>query len=152
MAKESYNLYGLHPLDAKPEDIMYFPVAATQTLAKGDPVILSGGEIAVAVANSSTELCGVMAQDSVTATEGTMVAVYWRPEMLFYGRAASASAETIGAMADLSGSTGTFEVNNAAPSQSLFCILGRVQGETAATDCRNLVVRIVKHAFADLSS
>lgn len=152
MAKESYNLYGLHPLSVKEGDIMEFPVATTQTLAAGDPVILSGGQIAVAVQNSSAELCGVMAQDSVLATAGTMVKVYWRPEQLFYGRAASASAETIGAAVDLSGTTGTFEINNAATSQALFCILGTLPGDTAATDCRNLIVRIVKHAFADLSS
>ena len=66
--------------------------------------------------------------------------------------AASASAETIGSAYDLSGTTGAFEINNAATSQALFLCLGTMDGDTAATDCRNLVVRIVKHAFADLSS
>lgn len=152
MGKEAFNLYGLTPLNVKEGDILEFPVATGQTLAKGDPVILSGGQIAVAVANSSTELCGVMAQASASATAGTMVKVYWRPEQLFCGRAASASAETIGTAYDLSGTTGAFEVNNAATSQALLLCLGTVPGDTAATDCRNLIVKIVKHAFADLSS
>lgn len=152
MAKESYNLYGLHPLNVSEGDVLEFPVAASQTLAKGDPVILSSGQIAVAVSNSSTELCGVMAQDSASQAAGTLVKVYWRPEQVFIGRAAAATAETIGAAADLSGTTGAFEVNNAATSQSLFVILGTLPGDTAATDSRYLMVKIIKHAFADLSS
>jgi hypothetical protein len=52
-----------------------FPVAATQTLEIGDLVLLSSGKVAKAAA-SIADVLGVMAEDSASQAEGTMVKVY----------------------------------------------------------------------------
>lgn len=52
-----------------------FPVAASQTLKVGDLVELSSGAVIKSSASAATPL-GVMAQDSTTATAGTLVRVY----------------------------------------------------------------------------
>jgi hypothetical protein len=152
MAKEDYNIYGLIPLHPDKAKIRWLPVAASQTLVRGDPVILSSGQIAVAVSDSSAELVGAMAADSSSATAGTLVPVYADPAERFKIRASAATAETIGTAYDISGTTGAFECNVAGTSQALLCCWGTVAGDTAATDGRYLEVQIVKHAFADLSS
>lgn len=51
------------------------PVAGSQTLVVGDLVVLSSGQVAKASASVATVL-GVMAQDSASATAGTLVDVY----------------------------------------------------------------------------
>lgn len=153
MAKETYNPYGFMPVDPESAHIEYYPVATTQTLAKGDPVILSSGQVAVAVAASSTELLGVMAEDAASLTAGVLVAVYDDPDTVFYGRAsADASAVAIGYHADLSGTTGAFVINVAASSQDLFCILGVKAGDTNSEVGAHLKCKIMKHALADISS
>ena len=153
MSKESSNPYGFIPADPSKEQIGYYPVATTQTLAKGDPVILSGGQVAVAVAASSTELLGVIAQDSESATAGTLVAVYDDPSTEFFARTnADASSVAIGYHADLAGTTGAFTLNVSASSQDLFCILGTKVGDTNSTVGAHLRCKIMKHALADISS
>lgn len=152
-AKESFNAYGLLPLHPENAQITYHPVATTQTLAAGDPVILSSGQIAVAVSASSAELCGAMAQASVTATAGTLVAVYDDPETIFRARtSADASSSNIGDTFDLSGTTGTFIVNVGATSQNLFILKGVVAGDDNTVVGANLKIKIAKHAFADTST
>jgi len=152
MAKETYNLYGLVPAYPDKAKIEYYPVATTQTLAKGDPVILSSGQIAVAVSNSSAEICGVMAQASASAAAGTLVAVYDDPDTVFFARAsADASGVAIGAELDLAGTTGAFVVNVAGSTQDLFTFMGVKAGDDNSEVGAHLKVKINKHAFADQS-
>lgn len=83
------------------------PVAATQTLLVGDLVVLSSGQIAKASASVAAPF-GVMAQDSASATAGTLVRVYaimpgsqtWRATA-----SASATSSVLGA--------GTFDITAA---------------------------------------
>lgn len=152
MAKETYNPYGFFP--AYPDDarIGYYPVATTQTLAKGDPVILSSGQIAVAVSNSSAEVVGVMAEASVSATAGTLVAVYDDPSTEFFARAsADASSVAIGSELDLTGTTGAFQVNVAASTQDIVVLLGTKTGDDNSEAGAHLRVKLNKHAFSDQS-
>lgn len=152
MAKETYNPYGFIPAtpDAK---IRMIEVADSQTLAKGDPVILSSGQVAVAVENSSAELAGIIAQDAASLTQGTEVAVWADPNQEFFGRTnADASSVDVGTLMDLDGSTGAFEIDENASSQDLFCHLGAKRGDDDTQAGAHLRVRIAKHAFADISS
>lgn len=153
MAKEAYNTYGLRPLYPERSKITKLPVATAQTLAKGDPVILSTGQIAVAVSNSSAEIVGIMAQDAVLLTAGTLVDVYADTQEIFVGRAAADhSSVAIGYQPDLTGTTGAFEVNMAASTQDVFVFLGTLPGDTSSVAGARVMVKICKHAFADTSS
>lgn len=153
MAKETYNLLGFRPLTPCCASVRYFPIAASQTLAAGDPVILSSGQVAVAVAASSAELLGVVAEDCVSLAANTQVPVYCDPNTIFVARGSAApSSCTIGTAYDLSGTTGAFEVNVAASSQALFTYLGVVPGDDNTVDGANMQVKIAKHALADLST
>lgn len=153
MAKETYNPYGFMPVDPESAHIEYYPVATTQTLAKGDPVILSSGQVAIAVEASSAELLGVMAEDAASLTAAVLVAVYDDPDTVFYARTnADASSVAIGTHADLAGTTGAFTLNVSTSNQDLFCILGTKVGDTNSTVGAHLRVKIMKHALADISS
>ncbi len=55
--------------------VMSLPVAGSQTLKAGDPVVLSSKQVAKA-GNGTGSLLGVMAQDSTNATANTAVRVY----------------------------------------------------------------------------
>lgn len=152
MSKETCNRYGFIPAnpDAK---ILWLPIATGQTLAAGDPVILSSGQVAVAVSNSSTELLGVVAQDCASLTAGTLVPVYHRSECEFIVRASTApSSATVGTGYDITGTTGAFQLNVGATSQALCCLLGTVPGETTSNAGCLCRVKIVEHALADLST
>jgi len=95
-----------------PATIMYFPVATTQTLAKGDAVYLSSGQVTIA-GGTTNPILGVMAQASVLATANTLVAVYVGCEgNIFEGRCSGDSARSlVGTSVDIEGATGTFQVN-----------------------------------------
>ena len=63
--------------------VRYFPVAASQTLLVGDVVVISSNKVTKAGAATGRVL-GVMAQDSASASAGTLVAVYVaRPTQLW---------------------------------------------------------------------
>lgn len=74
------------------------PVAATQTLVVGDVVALSSGKAAKAVGGGIGRVLGIMAEDSTSAAEGTMVRIYVvTPSQEWRGVAsADASALTLG--------------------------------------------------------
>lgn len=68
-----------------------FPVAASQTLKKGDAVILSSGQLAKA-GDGTGRVLGVMAQDSDGAAAGTEVLVYVAQPNFVWKATASADA------------------------------------------------------------
>jgi len=146
MAKETYNQYGLNPLYPDQARIGYYKVAATQTIKIGDPLILSSGQAAIAVAASSTQLLGVAAQDSTLATANTLIAVYDDPDTVFRGRiSASAAAVDAGYLADLVGTTGAFNVNVEASTQDVFIFLGCLPEETNSEVGAYCKVKIRNH-------
>lgn len=67
----AYNLEGGNQVPV----VKKFPVATTQTLVRGDAVVLSSGQVAKA-STTFGRCLGVMAQDSDGADAGTMVEVY----------------------------------------------------------------------------
>lgn len=153
MAKEQFNKYGFWPLNPENARVTYYPVAASQTLAAGDPVILSSGQVAVAVSNSSTELLGVVAQPCASLTAGTLVAVWDDPGIIFKCRvSADASSLAIGTARDLSGTTGAFIMNVAAGSQGVVLFMGCLPSETNSTAGAYTRAKIIKHAMADTST
>jgi hypothetical protein len=152
MAKETYNPYGLIP--AYPDDarIEYYPVAASQTIAKGDPVIISSGQIAIAT-TTSAEICGVAAQASASADAGTLIAIYDDPDTVFFVRAdADASSLAIGTHCDLDGSTGAFQLDVAGSTYDILNYLGTKPNDDNSEIGAHLKVRINKHTFADISA
>ena len=62
--------------DAK---ITYLGVAASQTIAAGDPIVLSTGLVACGAADSA-EIAGVAAQASASAAAGTRIACWIDPD------------------------------------------------------------------------
>ena len=151
--KEAFNPYGFQPLYPDDARVEYYKVAASQTIAKGDPVILSSGQVAIAVQASSTELLGIAAEASAGAAANTLIAIYDDPDTVFVGRAsADASSTQIGSYLDLTGTTGAFEVNVSASSQDLFTYLGVKAGDDHTQAGAHLKVKLNKHALADTSS
>jgi hypothetical protein len=73
--------------------IKEFPVAATQTLVAGDLVYLSSGQVTIAGASTASVL-GIMAEDSASADENTMVAVALAAPGFMYRATADADASS----------------------------------------------------------
>lgn len=109
--------------------VKYFPVAASQTIAAGDAVILVSGLIQIAVAGSAS-LLGV-ARDLVVTT-GTVnrvddvVAVYVADsDTVFEGQVSGDSdATVVGETHDIEGATGVMEINENATATNVVRIVG----------------------------
>lgn len=148
MAKETYNPYGMLPCEADEAHIGWYPVATTQTLAKGDPVILSSGQVAVAAVTSAAHM-GVMAEASVLATAGTLVPVYDDPHQEFFIRAdGSVAAVEIGYEFDLAGSTGVFVADANASTYNALIFLGVKTGDTSSEIGCHCRVRFHSHQLS----
>jgi len=153
---QAHNRKGFYPVDTSSAKIRKLPVATTQTLARGDMVILSSGQIAIALA-SSAELCGVMAQDSVLATAAALVEVYADPETVFVGRADAAlslaNAFSTYNEIDITGATGAMQLDADASSTNALIILEQHDtSEDLTAAGTQWCVKINKHAFANTSS
>ena len=122
---------GFKPRRSDPQ-VSWHPVAASQTLVFGDPVLLdTAGRIIIAVENSSAALIGAMAGDSASAAVDTLVPVFDDPEEVFVAQFDGAPTRTAiyttrasAACFDLKGSTGVFEINEAASSQDIVKVVG----------------------------
>lgn len=144
MAGEGANIYGFWPADPN-APIKYYPVAATQTFAAGDPVIESTG-VAVAVAASSATLLGVAAGPCAALATSTMVPVWSDPETVFRARIAATAASLVpGDLIDLTGTTGAFTANPALSTQDLFVFLRTVPGQTNSTVGALIEIKINPH-------
>jgi hypothetical protein len=123
-----------------PPVVRDLPVAATQTLVKGDLVVLSGGKVAKA-GTSVTGILGVMAEDSDGAAAGTMVAVYLaRPGHVWRATAdADATSHVLAAIAYDINSDQTVDVGD--NSNGALSIVGLV-GESTTR------VYVMFHEFA----
>ena len=124
-------------------------MAASQTIAKGDPVIMSSGLLAIAVANNSTAILGFAAESVTSASSGNYYMDIWLAtnNAKFKATASGTIAVTnfftaTGDCYDLAGTTGAFTVNKSASSQDLFQIVGMPDGiehGTLGTTCYVIV-------------
>jgi len=78
----------------QPPAIRKLPVAASQTLVKGDALIMSSGQLAKAGA-ASGEIVGVAAQDSTLAAAGTLIEVYIAMPWQVWRATATADATSV---------------------------------------------------------
>ena len=104
--------------------VIHFPVAASQTLAKGDAVALSSGQVTIATGTSGA-LLGVMAAPSASASANTLVPVYVGCDQnVFEGQCSGDSAiSLIGTSVDIEGTTGVMEVNEDATTEQVIRIV-----------------------------
>lgn len=140
-----------------------YRVAASQTIAVGDPVVMNASGLVVVASATSTKLLGVAAEaitttGSVDAT--TVIGVFNDPDAHFIVKAASsttAQQAKVGDLIDISGSTGVFLANFAAQATGVLEVLAigafydpLQDGTTgyAWTDGKDLVVKIAKHELA----
>lgn len=151
MASQTHNPKGFLPVDMRSAVIRMLPIASSQTLARGDAVILSSGQIAIALANSA-ELCGVVARDCASLAAGTLVPVWADPDTIFVGRTNSTNSAAIGAEVDLVGATGAMEIDENASTMDIFVLCGKHDPNESAGAGERLYVRINKHAFADTAA
>lgn len=150
MADQSHNRKGFMPLN--PDAVIkWLPIAASQTLTKGDAVILSSGLVAIAVAGSAA-LVGVVAQDCASLAASTLVPVWCDPEEDFIGLAdADSSSVTAGSEVDLVGATGAMLLDVGASTTDVFKLQYQYDPEEDLTTASaRWVFRINKHEFAQI--
>ena len=124
-------------------------MAASQIIAKGDPVILSSGLVAIAVANSSAAILGFAAESVTSAASGNYYIDIWlaKGDTKFKATASTTVAITdfftaTASCFDLAGTTGSFTVNLAASSQDIFQVVGTpdgIENGTLSTTCYVIV-------------
>ena len=150
MASQAHNRKGFFPADIGKAKLRRLPVAAAQTLAAGDVVILSSSQVAIGLAGSA-ELCGVIAEPSVGQAAGTEVMVWADPETVFIARTNADTSVGAGAEVDLVGGTGAMEIDEDASSTDVIVLLGQVDPDETAAAGQRWYCKINKHAFAELS-
>lgn len=150
MANQSHNRKGFRPLGPNPR-IGEYPIAASQTLAAGDAVILSSGQVSIGLAASAV-LLGVVARDCASLAANTYVPVYDDPAQVFVGRAdADSSSLVAGDEVDLVGGTGAMQLDADASTTDVFKLI-RLHNKTdaAATAGAEWEFQINKHALAQI--
>jgi hypothetical protein len=127
---------------------------STQTIAVGDPLILSSGRVSVAAATSGS-LLGVCAPQLGVTTLGVNVfttpaqdtaILYYDARHVFAGQCSGTYANTYkDALCDVEGTTGIFEVNENATTESCIQIIdeitGNYRGRTGLTTGANSIVK-----------
>ena len=78
----------------RPPRIEKLPVAASQAIERGDVLVLSSGQLAVA-GDGTGEVVGVAAQDSASQDAGTLIEVYVVTPTQVWEMVASADASSI---------------------------------------------------------
>ncbi len=105
------------------------PIAASQTIAKGDAVIISSGLIEIAVATSPL-IHGVAAESvtsggSVTRADDQILIYPAIPSNIFSGQCSGDStAALVGTAVDIEGTTGIMEINENATTEDVAQIVG----------------------------
>ena len=108
--------------------VKHYPVAASQTIAKGDAVILVAGLVQIAVL-TSPQLFGVADSDITTSgsvtRDDTVAVTVALPGIVFEGQASGSTvASLIGTACDIEGATGIMEVNENATTEDVLQIVG----------------------------
>lgn len=113
------------------------PVAASQTIAKGDAVIWATGLVAIAVLTSPLIL-GVAAEDKVTTTvtrDDRIVIFPAVPGAVFEGQVSGDStAALVGTAVDIEGATGIMEINENATTEDVAQIIGLASDDREELD------------------
>lgn len=143
------NSKGLYPLNPRTAPVTYLPIKATQTLTKGDAVILSSGQVAIALAGSAT-ICGVIARDCASLAAATEVPVYADPDTLFVARQDGSDALTVGSEQDLIGATGAMQLDSDASTTDVFKLVRELDYDETDAAGKRWVVKINKHDFAQI--
>lgn len=139
------NPKGFYPLNPNAK-ITYLPVAATQTLSCGDAIILSSGQVAIALANSAT-LAGVIAQDAVTLTQADLVACWIDPNEEFVGRMDGATSKVAGDAIDIIGATGAMMIDADAATTDVLVLKRALDPTESAATGQRWICKINIHAF-----
>lgn len=122
------NSFSLSRSDYGQAVVVHYPVAASQTIAKGDAVILTSGLVNIGLAGSGA-LLGIAAASavtggSVTRTADTIPVWVALPGHVFEGQCEGDSvAATLGATADIIGATGVMEVDENASVEDVIQIV-----------------------------
>lgn len=146
---QSNNRYGAFPVDMAQasQGIKWLPIAGSQTLTKGDFVILSSGLVQIALAASAT-LCGVIAQDCASLTASTLVPVYADPDTIFEVIAdGDSSAIVAGNVRDIIGATGAMMMDADAQTTDVLKVIRANPDDTTSSSYARWQVRINIHAF-----
>lgn len=147
---QANNKKGFYP-ESPNAHIGYYPIATGQTLTAGDAVILSSGQVAIALANSA-RLLGVVARDCASLAAGTLVPVYDDPDTVFIGCAdADSSSSTAPSQIDLVGATGAMLLDVGASSTDVFILLNALPDDTTSTALARWRFKIYKHEAAAIS-
>lgn len=108
--------------------VIHFPVAASQTIAKGDMVILASGLVQIGLATSPLLLgvadASITTGGSVTRADTVPVTVAL-PGIIFEGQCSGDStAGLVGTACDIEGATGGMEVNENATTEDVIQVVG----------------------------
>lgn len=115
-----------------------YPLAASQTIAVGDPVFANAnGLVEVAVAGADQALLGIAATSCTSSTAQDPILVFNDPKAQFIGNcdnsAQNLQAE-VGDTCDFAGTTGSFTLNLDAATNPVARVLGVVSWEDPLMD------------------
>lgn len=102
-----------------------YPTAASQTIAKGDPVVINANGLIEVATAASAALLGVAATPVTASSAGDEILVYNDPKAVFVAKCDNAAENlqaTVGDEVDLIGSTGAFFVNLGASTTDVFVV------------------------------
>jgi hypothetical protein len=151
MSMQEHNRKGLYPLNPNAQ-INYLKVAATQTLAVGDVVGLTSGQVRVGVATDS-ELVGVMAEASVLKATNSLVAVYTDPDEIYVARMDGTTTKLAGEKCDLIGGTGAMQLDADADTYHHFVLIRPIDvNETSTAVGAQWAVRLNLLALSEVSA
>ena len=124
--------------------------AASQTIAKGDAVIMnSAGQIEIALSSSGT-LLGVAGSAVTSSSAGDDIWVYDDPNQVFEGQCSGTYAITINStFVDIEGTTGIMEINENASTEKVIQVLHMDPNSSVGANAR-VYFNIVKHQLGDL--
>ena len=152
MAAQAHNRKGAFPLNPHAR-VNKYKIASSQTLTRGDFVILSSNQVAVALANSGA-LHGVIAQDCASLAANTLVEVWDDPDEQFVVRCDGSMASALaGATRDIQGATGAMQLDADATSTNVVKLIKQAEPTLEDNTAAGVqwVVRINLHTMADTS-
>lgn len=111
---------------------MEFTLATSQTITKGDALIMNNNLVQIALSNSGAIHC-VSAETKTTTAGATATILAWPadPNYLFEAQCSGtyAAASHLYTLVDIEGATGEMEVNENANTEQVFQVLGHVQND-----------------------
>lgn len=99
--------------------------AASQTIAKGDPVVVNASGLVEIADATSAALAGIAATAVTSSSAGDAILIYDDPRVILRGKCDNSAENlqaTVGDEVDLIGSTGAFYVNLGASAVDVFVV------------------------------